>query len=144
MIGKTISHYKILEKIGSGGMGEVYLAEDSKLKRNVALKFLPPSFSTDDEAKKRFLHEAQSASGLEHNNICTIHEIDEDDKGRLFIVMSCYEGETLKQKLENGTAEVEKIIDIIIQMAEGLSYCIQSTTENFDLLQFVNSFALLF
>ena len=77
MIGNTISHYKIIEKLGSGGMGIVYKAQDLKLDRFVALKFLPPTFSLDEDAKQRFIHEAKAASSLEHNNICNIHEIDE-------------------------------------------------------------------
>lgn len=121
MIGKTISHYKILEKLGGGGMGVVYKAEDTKLKRSVALKFLPPSFSFDDDAKQRFIHEAQAASALEHNNICNIHEINETEDGRIYIVMSCYEGETLKQKIESGPLIIDEAIDIVIQIAEGLS-----------------------
>ena len=120
MIGKTISHYKIIEKLGSGGMGVVYKAEDIKLKRTVALKFLPPSFSLNDEAKNRFIHEAQAASALEHNNICTIHEIDETDDGQIYIVMSCYEGETLKKKIERGLLKIDEAIDIAVQIAEGL------------------------
>ena len=99
MIGTTISHYKIIEQLGAGGMGVVYKAEDTRLKRTVALKFLPTEFTLDEEAKRRFVHEAQSASALQHNNICTIHDIDESADGQLFIVMDCYEGEPLKEKI---------------------------------------------
>jgi Tol biopolymer transport system component len=121
MIGKTISHYKVLEKLGGGGMGVVYKAQDLKLDRFVALKLLPPSFSLDEKAKQRFIHEAKAASTLEHNNICNIHEIDETEDGQLFIVMACYEGETLKQKLANGPLPFDKAIDISIQIAQGLA-----------------------
>jgi serine/threonine protein kinase/Tfp pilus assembly protein PilF len=120
MIGQTISHYKISEKLGQGGMGVVYKAEDTKLKRTVALKFLPPDLTRDPEAKQRFIHEAQAASALEHNNICNIHEIDETDDGQTFIVMACYEGEILKDKIQKGPLKVEQAIDITIQVAEGL------------------------
>ena len=121
MIGKTISHYKILEKLGEGGMGVVYKAEDTKLKRTVALKFLPQDLSRDDESKERFIHEAQAASALEHNNICNIHEIDEMDDGQMFIAMACYDGETLKKKIEGGPLKLEDAIDISLQISEGLS-----------------------
>jgi serine/threonine protein kinase/tetratricopeptide (TPR) repeat protein len=130
MIGKTISHYKILEKLGEGGMGVVYKAEDLKLKRIVALKFLPPELTRDPEAKERFIQEAQAASALDHPNICTIHEIDETADGQLFIVMACYEGDTLKKKIASGQSHeagsrsaglsVDSVIDIAIQIAQGL------------------------
>ncbi len=121
MIGKTISHYKILEKLGGGGMGVVYKAEDTKLKSTVALKFLPQDLSRDDESKDRFIHEAQAASALEHNNICNIHEIDEMDDGQMFIAMACYDGETLKKKIGGGPLKLEDAIDISLQISEGLS-----------------------
>ncbi|MFQ5641552.1 MAG: protein kinase, partial [bacterium] len=127
MIGQTISHYRILEKLGEGGMGVVYKAKDTKLKRTVALKFLPPDLTRDDEAKERFMLEAQAASALDHPNICTIHEIDETKDGQLFIAMACYQGETLKQRLEsvgaNGRSPlpVAEAIEIVIQIAHGLA-----------------------
>ena len=120
MIGKTISHYKILEKLGQGGMGVVYKAMDTKLKRTVALKFLSPAFSFDKEAKKRFRHEAQTASSLQHHNICNIHDIDETENGQVFICMDFYEGNTLKEKIESEQKINYEAIDIIIQLATGL------------------------
>jgi len=120
MIGQTISHYKILEKLGGGGMGVVYKAEDTKLKRTVALKFLPPVYSFDKEAKQRFIQEAQAASALQQHNICTIHDVDETKDGQIFICMDCYEGETLKKKIERGQIKTDEAIDIIVQVATGL------------------------
>jgi len=121
MIGQKISHYRIIEKLGEGGMGVVYKAEDTKLKRTVALKFLPPELTRDEEAKNRFIHEAQAASALDHNNICTIYEIDKADDGQTFIAMACYEGETLKDKIQQGRLKLEEAIDIAVQTAQGLA-----------------------
>jgi serine/threonine protein kinase/tetratricopeptide (TPR) repeat protein len=121
MIEKIISHYKVFVELGQGGMGVVYKAEDVKLKRPVALKFLPPDLTRDREANERFIYEAQTASALDHQNICTIHEIDEIDDGQMFIAMAYYEGETLKQKIAHAPLSVEEAIDIVIQIARGLA-----------------------
>jgi TonB family protein len=121
MIGTTVSHYTIVGKIGGGGMGVVYKAEDTKLKRTVALKFLPSEFTLDPESKRRFVNEAQTASALQHNNICTIHEIDTTPDGEMFIVMDLYEGETLKARISNRRLSIDDCIDIAVQIARGLS-----------------------
>jgi len=121
MIGKTISHYKILEQIGAGGMGVVYKAEDTKLKRSVALKFLPPELTRDPEAKKRFLHEARAASALDHPNICNIFEIDETDDGQMYMAMGYYEGQTLKEKITSCPLPLAETLNIATQIAEGLN-----------------------
>ncbi len=102
MIGQQISHYRILAKLGAGGMGVVYKAQDLSLDRFVALKFLPPELSRDPDAKARFIHEARAASALDHPNICTVHDIGEDAEGRMFMVMPHYEGATLKEVLDRG------------------------------------------
>ena len=121
MIGQTVSHYKILEKLGEGGMGLVYKAEDLKLDRFVSLKFLHREMAADADAKKRFILEAKSASSLDHSNICTIHDIDETPDGHLFIVMPYYEGETLGARLKRGSLEISEAIDIAHQVATGLA-----------------------
>ena len=120
LIGSTVSHYRIVEHLGGGGMGVVYKAEDTKLGRTVALKFLPPEWSRDPDSRERFLREARTASALEDSRICTIFDIDETDNGQLFIAMAYYEGETLKKRLERGRLPVGEAVDIAIQVAEGL------------------------
>jgi serine/threonine protein kinase len=120
MIGRIISHYKILEKLGQGGMGIIYKAEDLKLARTVVLKVLPESLTKDEEFKHRFILEAQNASSLQHNNICTIHDIDETPDGQLFISMDYYEGESLKKKISRDFLSVDEITGITLQIAEGL------------------------
>jgi serine/threonine-protein kinase len=121
MIGKTISHYKITKKLGSGGMGIVYKAQDLKLDRFVALKFLPPHLTTSEEEKQRFIHEAKAASSLDHHNICNIYEIDETEDGQLFISMAYYGGETLDKLIKEKPLPIEEAIDIAIQIAQGLA-----------------------
>jgi tetratricopeptide (TPR) repeat protein len=121
LIGSTISQYDVVARIGGGGMGVVYKAIDTKLGRAVALKFLPPQWSHDEGAKQRFLREAQAASATNHRNICIIHDIEHTDDGRLFIVMAYYEGQTLKQKLEDGALPFAEALEIVTEAAEGLA-----------------------
>jgi serine/threonine protein kinase/Flp pilus assembly protein TadD len=120
-IGTQISHYKIVEKLGEGGMGVVYKAEDNKLGRIVAIKFLSPQLTKDSAAKVRFIHEAQAASALDHQNICTIHEIDETKEGQLFMVMTNYEGEPLDKKIKGQSLSITESLNYAIQIAQGLS-----------------------
>jgi serine/threonine protein kinase/tetratricopeptide (TPR) repeat protein len=121
MIGKTVSHYRIIDEIGRGGMGVVYRAEDTKLKRTVALKFLPPEFTRDPAARERFHHEAQAAAALNHTNICTIYEIDEHEE-QSFISMEHVDGRSLKDIIESGPMKLGTAVDIAMQIAQGLSH----------------------
>jgi serine/threonine protein kinase/tetratricopeptide (TPR) repeat protein len=118
--GKLIGQYQILEKLGRGGMGVVYTARDTKLDRTVALKFLPPHMSTNEEAKQRFIQEAKAASALDHANICTIHDIAETEDGELYIVMAYYEGQTMKYRLENEEFAIDDALDVARQLGRAL------------------------
>ena len=120
MIGQTVSHYKIVEKLGEGGMGVVYRAHDTKLDRDVALKFLPPYLASEPGQKERFFQEARAASALNHPNITTIHEIDEHYE-QIFIAMELVEGKTLKELIKAEPLPIKKVLDIAIQVCDGLT-----------------------
>jgi serine/threonine protein kinase/tetratricopeptide (TPR) repeat protein len=120
VIGQTISHYRIVEKLGEGGMGVVYKAHDTKLDRTVALKFLPSHLGADETEKQRFLNEAKAASALDHTNICSIYSIEETNEGNLFIVMAYYEGMSLKEKIEQGPLPLKDVVNYSLQIASGL------------------------
>ncbi|MGB7151186.1 MAG: serine/threonine-protein kinase, partial [Terriglobales bacterium] len=120
IIGQTVSHYRVLSKLGGGGMGVVYEAEDLRLGRHVALKFIPEHLANDKRALDRFMREARAASQLNHANICTIHDI-EDNNGHPFIVMEKLEGESLKQRIHGKAIEIEDLLDIAVQVADALA-----------------------
>ena len=121
MIGQTISHYRIVSEIGAGGMGVVYKAEDLRLGRFAALKFLSPLLMRDGDAKRRLFDEARAASALDHANVCTIYDIEETPDGQVFIAMAYCEGETLKQRLERGPLPPSEAARIALQVARGLA-----------------------
>ena len=120
-IGDRLGQYQITAELGVGGMGIVYRADDTTLKRAVAIKILPREWSQDDAAKERFVREAQAASAIDHPNICNVHAIESDDDGQLFIVMAYYPGETLKQRIAQGPLPAADALDIACQIATGLA-----------------------
>ncbi|MFH1864403.1 MAG: serine/threonine-protein kinase, partial [Candidatus Eisenbacteria bacterium] len=120
MIGETVSHYRIIEKLGEGGMGVVYKAEDLSLERPVALKFLSPRAIGVEEDAARFVHEARAAASLNHPNICTIYEIGEDE-GRTFIAMECVEGENLRVRMRHTPLSLDEALTIAADIARGLA-----------------------
>lgn len=126
LVGHTVSHYRITGRIGGGGMGVVYRAEDLRLKRDVALKFLSPALTGDATSRERFAREAQSASALDHPAICTIHAVDETENGQLFIAMTLYEGQTLRERLDEGPLEVREALGIAREVASGLAHAHQN------------------
>ena len=119
MVGETISHYKILKKIGEGGMGEVFLAQDTRLDRKVALKFLPQELQQDSTARKRFLREAKSAAALDHPFICKIYEVQEADN-RSFIAIEYIQGQTLGERLLEGPLPLKDALEMAVEIAEAL------------------------
>ena len=119
--GASLGPYTLRAELGHGGMGVVYTAQDPRLKRQVAIKVLPPDLIRDDTAKQRFLQEAQAASALDHPNICTIFEINETTDGQLYLVMAYYEGETLQKGIERGPLALDDAIDIATQVGQGLA-----------------------
>ena len=121
LIGRTVSHYKVLELLGAGGMGILYKALDTQLGRTVALKFLPPQWSLDEAFKARFEREARAVAALDHPNVCTVHEIGETEEGQLFIAMAFYQGETVKEKIARGPLEVDEALNLAEQAASGLA-----------------------
>ena len=121
MVGETVSHYRIIAEIGAGGMGVVYKAEDLRLGRLVALKFLPPQLVRDPDAKRRFFQEARTASAIDHVNVCTIHDIEETTDGRVFLSMAYCDGETLKTRLERGPLAATEAVRVALQVARGLA-----------------------
>ncbi len=130
--GQMLSHYRLVEKIGEGGMGVVWRAEDTKLKRHVAIKFLPPEFTADTEKLRRFLREARTAAVVNHPNIATVHDVNKDGE-TTFIVMELVEGKTLRSLLRTGPLPIADALRLATEMAEGLAHAHESGVVHRDL-----------
>src|SRR5262249_45620688 len=120
MIGKTVGHYRITSKLGAGGMGEVFLAEDTRLERKAAIKFLPAELAADPERRQRFLNEARAASALNHPHVCVVYDVGETEDGLLFIAMEFVEGQSLGRLVKQGPLEISRIVEIALQVADAL------------------------
>src|SRR5437764_952072 len=120
MIGKTVGHYRITAKLGAGGMGEVFLAEDTRLERKAAIKFLPVEVASDPQRRQRFLTEAKAASALNHPHVCVVYDVGETQDGLLFIAMEFVEGQSLDALVKQGSQEISKVVEIAIQVADAL------------------------
>src|SRR5271157_3232278 len=116
MIGKTVGHFRITSKLGAGGMGEVFLAEDARLERKAAIKFLPPEFANDPDRRQRFLSEARAASALSHPHVCVVYDVGETAEGQPYIAMEFVEGDSLEELLRRGPVEIARTVDIAIQI----------------------------
>jgi serine/threonine protein kinase len=120
MIGKTVSHYRITGKLGAGGMGEVFLVEDTQLERQAAIKFLPAEMAADPERRQRFLREAKAASALNHPHVCVVYEVGETEAGLPFIVMELVAGQSLDKAILGGPLEITRVVEIAVQVADAL------------------------
>src|SRR5215475_5233068 len=120
MINKTVGQYRITAKLGAGGMGEVFLAEDTRLERKAAIKFLPAEMAADPERRQRFLNEARAASALNHPHVCVVYDVGESEDGLLFIAMEFVEGQSLDAILKQGTLEIARVVEIASQVADAL------------------------
>src|SRR5947209_16607206 len=120
MIGKTVGHYRVTLKLGAGGMGEVFLAEDTRLERRAAIKFLPAEMAADPGRRQRFLNEARAASALNHPHVCVVYDVGETADGLLFIAMEFVEGQSLSELVKGGPLEIVRIVEITLQVADAL------------------------
>src|SRR5438876_1545895 len=120
MLDKTVGHYRITSRLGAGGMGEVFLAQDTRLERKAAIKFLPAEMAADPERRKRFLNEAKAASALNHPHVCIVYDVGETDDELPFIAMEFVQGQPLDALLKKGPLEISRVVEIVVQVADAL------------------------